>query len=71
ILAEIIYIVENEMCHTLSDFLLRRTQLQLIDNQALDCVETVAVEMGKLLMWDKKRQKEEIENYKKDIMWKP
>lgn len=71
ILAEIIYIVENEMCHTLSDFLLRRTQLQLIDNQALDCVETVAVEMGELLMWDKKRQKEEIENYKKDIMWKP
>lgn len=71
ILAEIIYTVENEMCQTLSDFLLRRTQLQLIDNQALDCVETVAVEMGKLLMWDKKRQKEEIENYKKDLMWKP
>ncbi len=71
ILAEIIYIVENEMCHTLSDFLLRRTQLQLIDNQALDCAEKIAVEMGKLLMWDKKRQKEEIENYKKDIMWNP
>jgi len=71
ILAEIIHIVENEMCQTLSDFLLRRTQLQLIDNQALDCAEKVTVEMGKLLMWDKKRQKEEIENYKKDLMWKP
>ncbi|MHA1121893.1 MAG: FAD-dependent oxidoreductase [Candidatus Heimdallarchaeota archaeon] len=71
ILAEIIYIVENEMCHTLSDFLFRRTQLQLIDNQALDCVEKVAKEMGKLLMWDKKRQNEEIENYKKDLMWNP
>ncbi|TET29239.1 MAG: glycerol-3-phosphate dehydrogenase/oxidase [Candidatus Heimdallarchaeota archaeon] len=71
ILAEIIHIVENEICHTLSDFLLRRTQLQLIDNQALDCAEKVAVEMGKLLMWDKKRQIEEIENYKKDLTWKP
>ncbi len=71
ILAEIIYIVENEMCQTLSDFLLRRTQLQLIENQALDCVEKVAKEMGKILGWDNKRQKEEIENYKKDLMWKP
>lgn len=71
ILAEIIYIVENEMCLTLSDFLLRRTQLQLIENQALDCVEKVAKEMGKILGWDNKRQKDEIENYKKDLMWKP
>jgi glycerol-3-phosphate dehydrogenase len=71
ILAEIIYIIENEMCHTLSDFLLRRTQLQLIDNQALDCVEKVATEMGKILGWDAKRKKQEIENYKKDLMWKP
>ena len=71
ILAEIIYIVENEICQTLSDFLLRRTQLQLIENQALDCVEKVAKEMGKILGWDNKRQKEEIENYKKDLMWKP
>lgn len=71
ILAEIIYVIENEMCHTLSDFLLRRTQLQLIENQALDCVEKVAKEMGRILEWDNKRQKEEIENYKKDLMWKP
>jgi glycerol-3-phosphate dehydrogenase len=71
ILAEIIYIVENEMCHTLSDFLLRRTQLQLIENQALDCVDKIANEMGKILGWDTKRTKEEIANYKKDLMWKP
>ncbi|MBK5112775.1 MAG: glycerol-3-phosphate dehydrogenase/oxidase [Candidatus Heimdallarchaeota archaeon] len=71
ILAEIIYILENEMCHTLSDFLLRRTQLQLIENQALDCVDKVANEMGKILGWDAKRKKEEIANYKKDLMWKP
>ncbi|NHJ31711.1 MAG: glycerol-3-phosphate dehydrogenase/oxidase, partial [Asgard group archaeon] len=71
ILAEIIYIIENEICHTLSDFLLRRTQLQLIDNQALDCVNKVANEMGKILGWDNKRKKEEIENYKKDLMLKP
>ena len=71
ILAEIVYILENEMCHTLSDFLMRRTQLQLIENQALDCMEKVANEMGKILGWDNKRKKEEIENYKKDLMWKP
>jgi glycerol-3-phosphate dehydrogenase len=70
ILAEIVYAVKNEMCLTISDFLLRRTQLQLIENQALDCVDKVADVMSKLLGWDNKTKSKQIEEYKQNLVWK-
>ncbi|NHJ46411.1 MAG: glycerol-3-phosphate dehydrogenase/oxidase [Asgard group archaeon] len=70
ILAEIIYSIKNEMCVTLGDFMFRRTQLQLIDNQGLDCLEKIADEMAKELNWDNKTKVKQIEDYKKNLVWK-
>ncbi len=70
ILAEIKHAIENEMCITLSDFMFRRTQLQLIDNQGLDCVEKVAEQMSKLLDWNEEEKKLQINNYKENLTWK-
>lgn len=70
ILAEIHYAIDQEICFTLSDFMLRRTQLQLIDNQGLDCIEKIANEMAPLLGWNEGEKKKQIEDYKKNLVWK-
>lgn len=69
VLAEIHHAITSEMCLTLSDFMLRRTQLQLIDHQGLDVVEKIAKEMAKLLDWNEKEIEQQIKNYKKDLVW--
>ncbi|MHA1124550.1 MAG: FAD-dependent oxidoreductase [Candidatus Heimdallarchaeota archaeon] len=71
IVAEIHYAVKKEMCLSLSDFLLRRTQLQLLEHQGLDCAEKIAKIMSKLLDWDDKEIKKQFTNYKKDLCWNP
>ncbi len=71
ILAEIVYSIENEMCLTLSDFMFRRTQLQLLEHQGLDCAERIAEEMGNILGWDKNQKKQQFDNYVKDLTWNP
>lgn len=71
IVAEIHYAVKKEMCLSLSDFLLRRTQLQLLEHQGLDCAEKIAKIMGELLNWDAKEIKKQIADYKKDLCWNP
>ncbi|NHK31129.1 MAG: glycerol-3-phosphate dehydrogenase/oxidase [Asgard group archaeon] len=69
ILAEINHAIQNEMCLTVSDFMFRRTQLQLIDNQGLDCVERIAEHMSKLLRWSSEEKKQQVEDYKKNLTW--
>jgi glycerol-3-phosphate dehydrogenase len=71
IIAEIHYAIKNEMCLSLSDFMLRRTQLQLLEHQGLDCAEKIAKIMGKVLGWDEKEIKKQITNYQKDLCWNP
>ncbi|MGC9781058.1 MAG: glycerol-3-phosphate dehydrogenase/oxidase [Candidatus Heimdallarchaeota archaeon] len=71
ILVEIVYSIENEMCLSLSDFMLRRTQLQLLEHQGLDCAERIAEEMGNILGWDKNQKKQQFDNYVKDLTWNP
>ena len=69
IIAEIHYAVKKEMCLSLSDFMLRRTQLQLLEHQGLDCAEKIANVIGELLDWNDKEIKKQITNYKKDLCW--
>ncbi|MHA1463417.1 MAG: glycerol-3-phosphate dehydrogenase/oxidase, partial [Candidatus Heimdallarchaeota archaeon] len=71
IFAEVHYAVTNEMCLTLSDFMLRRSQLQLLNHQGLDCAEKIAKEMGKILAWNEVEIKKQYSNYKKDLVWNP
>ena len=50
IMAQVYFSVQQEMAMALEDVMIRRTQLFFKDrNQGLDCVETVANEMAKLL----------------------
>ncbi|RLI71803.1 MAG: hypothetical protein DRP02_03700 [Candidatus Gerdarchaeota archaeon] len=71
ILAEIRHAIEKEMCYTVSDFLLRRTQLQLLENQGLDCLSKVADVMATILNWDKEEKTQQIEDYKNNLVWLP
>ncbi|NHJ86481.1 MAG: glycerol-3-phosphate dehydrogenase/oxidase [Asgard group archaeon] len=69
IYAEIHHVINNEMCLTLSDFMLRRTQLQLIDHQGLDCLDEIVDEMAKILKWNDSEKQKQIEDYKNDLVW--
>lgn len=71
ILAEIQYIVENELAYTLNDFMFRRTQLQLLQHQGLDCAEQIAQIMADYLEWDKTEIKQQFSDYKKNLVWTP
>jgi len=71
ILAEIDYNIKNEKVVSLNDVMLRRTQLQLSENQGLDCVEKVARRMAYLLGWSAEKEKHEIENYRHSLVWNP
>lgn len=54
--AEIEYCARYEYIKKPMDFLIRRVGLALIDKKkALDCVETVSVEMAKALLWSEER----------------
>lgn len=67
IMAEIKYAVEQEMCLTVSDFLIRRTQLRFVENQGMDATENVADELGKLLGWSNELKTEQIDTYVQHI----
>ena len=70
ILAEINYLINTEKALTLNDVMLRRTQIQLSDQQGLDCIDIVAKQMAGVLGWSQKRTQDEIEKYKKSLVWK-
>ncbi|MHA1969217.1 MAG: glycerol-3-phosphate dehydrogenase/oxidase [Candidatus Hodarchaeales archaeon] len=71
ILAEINYSIKYEKALTLSDFMLRRTQIQLSEDQGLDCAEIIANHMGKILKWSYERIRNEIDLYKTSLVWNP
>ncbi|MHA2295995.1 MAG: glycerol-3-phosphate dehydrogenase [Candidatus Hodarchaeales archaeon] len=70
ILAEIDYFIKFEHTVTLNDTMLRRTQIQLSDNQGLDCVEVVAKRMGEVLGWSEDKIREEVKIYRDSLVWK-
>ncbi len=71
IFAEINYHIKHEKAINLNDVMLRRTQIQLSDEQGLDCVQIIADHMGHLLNWSREKIRNEIEDYKNKLVWKP
>ena len=71
ILAEILYQIRNEKVITLNDVMLRRTQIQLTENQGLDCVENIAQFMGRYMNWNSKKIADEIKIYLESLVLKP
>ncbi|MBI3974567.1 MAG: glycerol-3-phosphate dehydrogenase [Chloroflexi bacterium] len=67
IVAELVRAVESEWALTLADFLLRRSDLGLHADQALDDAERIAAAMGELLRWDATNQAEQVALYRAEI----
>ena len=68
IMAQVDHAVLDEMAHTVSDFMIRRTQLYYRDvDQALGAVERVAGRMGLLLNWDDDMRAARIQSYRDDV----
>lgn len=64
IVAQIRYAVNNEMCMTVSDFMLRRSVVGLRSDQGSDAVMTVANEMQKLLDWSAGEKDRQVQAHK-------
>ncbi|MFX1504895.1 MAG: glycerol-3-phosphate dehydrogenase/oxidase [Promethearchaeota archaeon] len=71
ILAEIDHQVKNEKAVTLNDIMFRRTQLQLSNEQGMDCVENIANRLAEILGWSSERKLAEISQCKNSLVWKP
>lgn len=65
--AEVTHAVRREWAMTIGDVLLRRTAIGLAQCQGLDCLDAVAVSMGRLLGWDDERRKSEVAAYCREI----
>ncbi len=70
ILAEIDYMIKFEKAIKLNDIMLRRTQLQLSENQGLDCVQIIAQRMAELMKWSPEKMNKEINEYNHALVWK-
>lgn len=69
VVAQVHFSVQQEMAMALEDVMIRRTQLFFKDcNQGLDCLETVANEMGELLGWDEEEKRHQIERYTVEVV---
>ena len=49
----------------------RRTQLQLSEEQGMDCVDNVANRLAEILGWSSEKKIVEITKYKESLVWKP
>jgi glycerol-3-phosphate dehydrogenase len=67
ILAQLDRAVDDEWALSLGDVLLRRTALGLGSCQALDCLDTVADHLARLLDWDAAERARQIEDYRTEI----
>ena len=65
ILAQVKHAVNEEEAMTISDFLLRRSDIGLGPSQGLDALETVAGEMALLLGWSSAETQSQIKSYRK------
>lgn len=63
IIAQIWYSVIEESCLTVSDFMMRRSKISFNPNLGLEPVNTVAVEMKKLLHWNDDEMKYQINQF--------
>ncbi|MCB9626347.1 MAG: glycerol-3-phosphate dehydrogenase [Sandaracinaceae bacterium] len=68
IVAQVDWALEQELAHSLSDVLTRRTQLFYKDtDQGLGCAEAVAARMAAQLGWDEARVAAELASYRDDV----
>ncbi|MCB9744365.1 MAG: glycerol-3-phosphate dehydrogenase/oxidase [Alphaproteobacteria bacterium] len=68
IMALVDWAVTRELAQTLSDVMVRRTQLYFRDlDQGLSAVEAIAERMGELLDWSEERRTEEILAYQAEV----
>lgn len=63
--AEVLYAVREEMAHTLSDVILRRTDLGSAGNPGDQVISSCADIMARELQWDQNRKRREIEEVQK------
>lgn len=67
-MVQVDYAVEKELALTLSDVMVRRTQLYFRDHQqGLEAAEAVARRMGRLLHWNEDRIQAEIASYREEV----
>ncbi len=67
IAAEIVRAVRDEWAVSLADVLLRRTPLGLHACQALDCLDTIAEHMARVVGWDAAKRARQVEAYRREI----
>ncbi len=67
IAAQVVHAVQQEWALTLADFLLRRSSLGLMPDQALPHAAGVATRMGELLGWDATEQARQVEAYRQAV----
>jgi glycerol-3-phosphate dehydrogenase len=66
--AQIRFAVESEMARSLSDFLVRRTEIYYTaPDQGLGVADEVARMMGDLLGWSPEEGKRQVESYKETV----
>jgi len=67
ILAQIVLAVKAEYALSVCDFMMRRVPMAFSECQGLDCAETVAKQMGRLLGWSDDRIQNEVNIYRQGI----
>ena len=67
IVGQIWYAVNEESAFTISDFMLRRSGIGLMECQGLDAVETVGKEMGRLLNWSPEEELKQVNAYRNHV----
>ena len=68
VLGVVDWAVENEFAVTLSDVMIRRTQIFFKDrNQGLDAAEKMAARMAVLLGWDPQQTEKEVADYRQEV----
>lgn len=66
--AEVIHSVKSEMALTLTDFMVRRSQIFYIaPDQGLECIDKVADLMAKEIGWSEKEKKDNIDCYRAEV----
>jgi glycerol-3-phosphate dehydrogenase len=65
--AQLVYAMEHELTETLRDFLLHRTGIGTSPCLGKDCCERIAVWMGEICGWDRRRIEREIREYLDEV----
>ena len=65
--AQVVLSVKNEFAFSVSDFMMRRVPIAFSVCRGLDCAETVARSMGRLLNWNEESIRLQVDSYKMEV----